>query len=308
MGHRYRGLHDRDDHLGAVIRSVGQPRERSTRVRRLHASDLEAAVTISAAAFDLDLGETSTRERWLSRVAYPLSTDPEGAFVAEHDGRVLGVAQAIVRERLWCLSLLAVQPDAQTAGVGRALLEHALGYGADADARLITSSNDPRALRLYALAGFSVLPTFGATGAIDRRSLPRSHPEIREGGASDLEALAAISRDIRGAPHTLELEFALSSGARLLRLADRGFAVATPGRGLWLLAAYDERTAAALLWSALALVGDTDRASVQWITADQQWAIEVVLRAGLGLAPFRAFCVRGRPGPLRPFLPSGPFA
>ena len=278
------------------------------RVRALAASDLDVAVSISAAAFDIDLSESSTGERWRRRVAYPLSTDPAGGFVAEHDGRVIGVAQAIVRERLWCLSLLAVQPGAQTAGAGRALLERALGYGADADARLITSSNDPRALRLYALAGFSVLPTFGASGAIDRRSLPRSHPQVREGGMGDLESLAAISREIRGAPHTLELEFALASGARLLRLADRGFAVATPGRGLWLLVAYDEDSAAALLWSTLALVGDADRPAVQWITADQQWAIQVVLRAGLRLAPFRALCVRGRPGPLSPFLPSGPFA
>jgi ribosomal protein S18 acetylase RimI-like enzyme len=279
-------------------------------LRALEASDLAAAVTISAAAFDLDLGEPSIGERWHRRVAYPLSTDPEGAFVAEHDGRVIGVAQAIVRERLWCLSLLAVEPDAQTAGAGRALLDRALGYGsgAGAEAGLITCSNDPRAMRLYALAGFSVLPTFGATGAIDRSALPRSHPQIREGGVGDLEALAAISRDVRGAPHTRELEFALSSDARLLRLADRGFAVATPGHGLWLLVAYDEPTAAALLWSALALVGDTERGAVQWITAEQQWAVEVVLRAGLRLAPYRALCVRGRPGPLRPFLPSGPFA
>ncbi|HEY5316828.1 MAG TPA: hypothetical protein VIJ20_02535 [Solirubrobacteraceae bacterium] len=111
----------------------------------------------------------------------------------------------------------------------------------------------------------------------------------------------------RVAPHTLELELALSEGAQLLRLADRGYAVAAP-EGVWLLVAYDEAAAAALLWSALALVGETERAAVRWITADQQWAIDVALRAGLRLVPNRALCVRGRPGPLSPFLPSGPFA
>jgi GNAT superfamily N-acetyltransferase len=103
-------------------------------------------------------------DRWRGRVAYVLSTDPDGAFLAECDGRVVGVAQALKRERLWSLSLLAVRPDAQAAGVGRALLERSLLYGADTDAGLIPSSNDPRALRLYALAGFSLLPTFAATG------------------------------------------------------------------------------------------------------------------------------------------------
>ena len=158
-----------------------------------------------------------------------------------------------------------MEPAAQTTGAGRALLERALTYDAGTDASLIPSSSDPRALRLYALAGFSLLPTFEAAGPLDQRKLPPSDPEVREGGAADLEALEAISRDIRGAPHTTEIEFALRLGGRLLRLADRGFAVATPGHGVWLLAACDDGAAAAL-------------------------------------------CVRGRPGRLRPFLPSGPFA
>ncbi len=277
-------------------------------IRRLEAADLDAAARTSASAFALDVSEPSTADRWRARVAHPVSTDPDGAFVADRDGRVIGVAQAIRRERLWCLSLLAVAPDAQTSGAGRALLDRALAYGAGADAGLIPSSSDPRALRLYAFAGFSVLPTFEAVGAIDRSALPRADPKVREAGLADLEALAAIARDIRGAPHTLELEFALRSGARLMRLGDRGYAVATPGRGVWLLVAYDEAAAAALLWSALALDDDAERPSVRWITAEQQWAVEVVLRAGLRLVPSGALCVRGLPGPLRPFLPSGPFA
>jgi ribosomal protein S18 acetylase RimI-like enzyme len=277
-------------------------------IRALEDTDLAAAAAVSAAAFDLDLGEPSVRDRWRARVAHPLSTDPDGAFVAESEGRVIGVAQAVLRERLWSLSLLAVQPEAQTTGAGRALLERALAYDAGTDAGLIPSSSDPRALRLYARAGFSLLPTFEATGSIDRSSLPRPNPDVRAGGSADLEALSPISRDIRGAPHTLELEFVLQQGAQLLRIAERGFAVAAPGHGVWLLVAYDEAAAAALLWSALELAGETERPSVGWITAEQQWAVEVVLRAGLRLVPSRALCVRGRPGPLHPYLPSGPFA
>jgi len=50
--------------------------------------------------------------------------------VAELDERVIGVAQAIVREGLWCLSLFAVAPDAQSAGAGAVLLDHAIAYRA----------------------------------------------------------------------------------------------------------------------------------------------------------------------------------
>jgi predicted N-acetyltransferase YhbS len=267
-----------------------------------------AAAAVSAAAFGFDISEPDAARNWRERIAYPLTTDPEGAFVAERDGRVIGVAQAIVRERLWCLSLLAVDPDVQSSGAGRALLERSLGYRAGADAGLIVASNDPRALRLYALSGFALLPTFQAEGALDRRALPRPDPRVRDGDGADLDALAAISREIRGAPHTAELEFALARDARLLRLDGRGFAVARPGHSVWLLVARDDDAARALLWNALELAGDTERPSVRWLTAGQQWAIDILARAGLRLSAHGALCVRGDPGPLRPFIPSGPFA
>jgi GNAT superfamily N-acetyltransferase len=278
------------------------------RLRALEEADLTAAAALAARAFGVDIGDPALAESWRARVAHPLATDPGGCFIAEREGLIIGIAQAIRRERLWCLSLLTVDPGIQSAGAGRALLQRALTYGADADTGLIISSSDPRALRLYAGAGFSLRPTFEASGPIDRTSLPRADPRVREGGAADLEALAAISRETRGAPHTSELEFALRSGCRLVRLADRGFAVAKPGRGDGLLVARDEAAAAPLLWAALEIVADTERPAVRWISGEQAWAVQIVLRAGLQLAPYGALCVRGAPGPLCPFLPSAPFA
>jgi predicted N-acetyltransferase YhbS len=278
-------------------------------VRALEPADLEATAELTAASFGTDISDGDRRSRWLERLAHPFGTDPGGAFVAERDGRVLGTAQAIRRERLWVLSVLAVAPGSQSAGAGRALLERALGYGAEADAGLIVSSSDPRALRLYGLAGFSLRPAFHATGRLDRARLPRADPAVREAGVDEVEALVPISRAVRGAPHTTELVFALGRGGRLLRHGDRGFAVTQPGLAVWLLAARDPEAAQALLWAALELVGDVEEGhrSVRWITGGQDWAIEVLLRAGYTLAPYGALCVRGRPGPLHPYLPSPPF-
>jgi Acetyltransferase (GNAT) domain len=230
--------------------------------------------------------------------------------VAERDGCPIGLAEAIRRERLWVLSMLAVDPAVQSAGAGRALLQRALGYGADGDAGLIISSSDPRALRLYGLAGFSLRPTFESKGRLDRRALPAADPAVREADGADLDALAAISREVRGGPHTSELCYALKHGGRLLRHGDRGFAVAMPTfAAVWLLAARDSEAARALLWRALELVGDLggDRSTARWITGSQDWAIDVLLKAGYTVTPRGALCVRGRPGPLHPFLPSGPF-
>jgi ribosomal protein S18 acetylase RimI-like enzyme len=279
-------------------------------IRPLEPADLEAAAELTAAAFGVDIDERAGRVRWLERLAHPLRTDTDGAFVAEGDGRVLGTAQAIRRERLWILSMLAVDPGAQSAGAGRLLLDRALDYGTAGDAGLIVSSSDPRALRLYGLAGFSLRPAFHATGNLDRAKLPRPDPAVREAGVDDLEALAPISREVRGAPHTVELAYALDRGGRLLRHGDRGFAMTLPGVAVWLLAARDPQTAQSLLWRSLELVGDVekDHRSVRWITGGQDWAIDVLLRAGYVLAPYGALCVRGRPGPLHPYLPSPPFA
>ncbi len=273
------------------------------------AADLDVVATVSAAAFDHDIADELAASRWHDRLAYPLGSDPEGAFVAERDGRIIGAAQAMRRERLWLLSLLTVDPSVQSAGAGRALMGRALAYGDGTDAGLIVSSDDPRAMRLYARAGFALLPTLKSDGRPDRSKLPVADRRVRDGDADDLERLAAISREIRGAPHTPDVAFSLArnSEARLLLIEDRGFAVLLPGGAVWLLVARDEDSARSLLWAAIEAVGDSDRDYVNWITGDQQWAVDVVISAGLRLTTHGALCVRGDPGPLQPFLPSGPF-
>jgi GNAT superfamily N-acetyltransferase len=277
------------------------------RVRPMQTADLTDASIASAAAFDVDLSDPVAEQRWRARVAYPFEVDPGGSFVAEHGGRIVGVAQVLRRERLWCLSLLTVDPSAQGGGAGRALMERALAYDEGTDAGLIVSSNDPSAMRLYARAGFSLLPTLQTDGAVDQRSLQPVNGAVRDGGLADLDALASISRDVRGAPHTLELEYALGLGGQLL-VADAGFTVVHPEWGVWLLVAREEEAATALLWAALARAGASGRPLVRWLTGDQQWAIEVLIEAGLRLSAYGGLCVRGDPGPLRPFVPSGPFA
>ena len=277
-------------------------------VRAFTRADLAAAATVAAAAFELDLRAPSARARWRARVAHGLRADPRGAFVAYAGDRLVGVAQAMARERLWCLSLLTVAPGTQSAGAGRALLERALGYASELADGLIVSSSDPRALRLYARAGFALRPALAARGIPDRRALRAGARALREGGVRDLAALEAISREVRGGPHTAELRFALERGATLHVIDERGFAVTDPERGPWLLAARDEEAASALLHRALARTPRGAAVRVGWITAEQRWAVEVALRAGLELVPHGALCVRGEPGTRRPFLPSAPFA
>ena len=66
---------------------------RQLRTRPMLAGDLDAAVEVSAAAFSRDLGDATMARRWRERIAHPWQTDPGGAFVAELDGQVIGIAQ-----------------------------------------------------------------------------------------------------------------------------------------------------------------------------------------------------------------------
>ena len=60
-----------------------------------------------------------------------------------------------------------------------------------------------------------------------------------------------------------------------------------------------------LLATALAEAAPDEPFTVPRLTGDQPWAIELTVAAGLKLGPGGALGVRGAPGPLAPYVPSG---
>ncbi len=277
-------------------------------VRPMVAGDITAVGTVTAEAFGTELGTERLRRNWEQRLRHSLQTDPEGSFVSERGGLITGAAQAVIRDGVWILSLMAVSPTLGEGGEGRALMYSALEYGRECDGGLIVASSDPRALRLYASSGYALEATFKANGTIDPSALPDANPAIRPVTAAELGTLAPLSRAARGATHTPDLEVALLRGSTISRLEDRGFVVTMPGRGVWALAARDEQAGAALLWHSLAQLRDEPRIEVGWISGRQQWAIDVLLAARLSLTAYGAIATRGAVGPLYPYIPSPPFA
>jgi GNAT superfamily N-acetyltransferase len=243
-------------------------------------------------------------QREQRRIRHCLVSDPAGSFVAIADDRVVGFAQALVRDELWVLSLFGVEPQAQGNGIGRALLDAALVCG-EGLRGMILSSRDPIAMRRYASAGFELHPALTGYGEVRHERLGPA-PDVREGDGRDLPLAGRIARAVRGAAHGNDIALLLDEGARLLlHRDDSGFAVLE--ERVLLLAATSDAVAAELLVAALHGVPVGATTEIGRVTAPQQWALEVAVQAGLELHPVGPVALRGFGAPPAAYIPSGSF-
>jgi len=285
----------------------GEYSSREATIRRMRPDDIAAADAVAWSVLGHHRPGQDTRERRRQaqvRFERYLDLDPGGAWVAEIDGAVAGTAIAIMREGLWGLALFAVAAEHQGKGIGRRLLEAALAYGDDARGGWIMSSEDPKALRRYALAGFDLRPCVAAAGTL-RADLPPVPAGVQEPGRAEAIALAEpISRAVRGASHGEDLGLLIDAGARSLAIPGRGFVLHEDGN-VRLLAALDDEAATTLLAAAFAQAPRGATVQVDLLTAGQDWAVRECLRAGLALSPAGAVFTRGDVGPMRPYVPTG---
>nr|WP_238345029.1 GNAT family N-acetyltransferase [Actinopolymorpha cephalotaxi] len=256
--------------------------------------------------------------RWERRAKHLLRHDAEGCWVAEADGgnggggaaggsRVVGVAMSLRREKSWGLSSFFVHPKAQGAGVGAALLDAALGYSRGCLRGIIISTEDPRAARRYRLAGFTLHPTIRIAGTVDRSALPVVDG-VRTGGPGDQDLCDSVDRRVRGAAHGVDHEFLCAEYGLLVSdtLTGSGYCFVDPSGSPVLLAATSRKVAQRLLWAALAVSPEGADVRIDYLTADQEWAVDVALAAGLSLRTEGYLCLRHMRPPA-PYLPSGAF-
>jgi GNAT superfamily N-acetyltransferase len=239
-----------------------------------------------------------------NRIRHFLATDPDGSWVADDVGEIAGLSQSFVREGYWVLSLLATVPHFQRRGLGRELLQRAMTNADSHSPGSIQCSRDPAAMTLYASAGFSLHPAVIGWGTV-RPGTVRVDPRVRHSDKRDLDTVDVVDRLVRGSARSVDITAMLNEpGNRLLLIDDRGYAVAKDDR-IVTLGARDEFAATALLKTALAEMSEGAVVQVNWLTANQQWAIRTLVDCGVELHPRGPMMVRGMTGPPTPYIPSG---
>src|SRR5689334_2543019 len=94
---------------------------RSASVEDLAAADELVVSSINAVTSRHGYGPIASPAPTLFQ-AFCLQVDPDGLWVAEEDGRLLGFAWSWTSDDLWFLAQLFVSPDAQDRGIGGELL------------------------------------------------------------------------------------------------------------------------------------------------------------------------------------------
>lgn len=287
-------------------------------IRPMTEADLVAAERLSSDGF-LELDNRMVRrswpdpeprsaergQAWIVRTRHFLETDPGGCWVAEDASGMLGFATSYTRELMWVLATYVVLPQVQGQGIGKALLAAALHHGRGCLRGMLSASSDPKALRRYRQAGFSLHPQMHLSGTVDRSAIPVVE-KVREGSAGDIDLMDSIDRRTRGAAHGPDHEVML----RLWRLVvsdtstGSGYAYVEPSGRVALLAATNRRTATRLLWEALgSSTGDT---AVPHVTPANEWAVDVGMAARLDLHQEGYLALRDMRPPA-PYLHNGVF-
>jgi hypothetical protein len=168
---------------------------------------------------------------------------------------------------------------------------------------MLSSSSDPKAVRVYHQAGFDLHPQMHLTGTIDRSTLPIVE-KVREGTASDIDLMDSLDRGARGAGHGPDHELMLRTWRLLVSdtSTGSGYAYLNERGQLALLAASNRRTATRLLWGALA--DGPEQVTISHVTGANQWVLDVGFAARLELHQEGYLGLRGMKPPA-PYVHNG---
>jgi ribosomal protein S18 acetylase RimI-like enzyme len=262
-------------------------------LRAMRESDLPAADPILRAAFGVERDFTPRLRRYMA-------IQPDGWFVGEQRGTLLGTVGVVRYPGFAYIGLMAVAPSAQGRGLGRWLLEHALGWLEDRGGGCAVLDATEAGAPLYEKLGFV---DAGATVEMARvrREDREDDGTPRRAAAESALALVRVGVDAADAADLRDLDGRLFGAPRpavwtrlaaevdpvvptwLAREAGRavGYVALQPGLlGPW--AASEPHVAEALLAHALAQVPGDAPLRVQ-VPATNVAAVALLERWGFGV-------------------------
>lgn len=247
--------------------------------------------------------------------AHLQATDPERFVVAADGERVVAFGSAVVRERLWYLSMLFVLPEFQGAGLGREVLARLLPADGELHRATATDSAQPISNALYATLGMVPrMPLLSLTGLPQRPEafgplpsgiVPLPFDELAAGPPDGLghrmlvEAIDTIDRELLGVAHPLDHRFLRSESRHgwLYRGPDGtplGYGYAGEAGRVGPVAVRDEALMAPVLGHLTSAVQPRGAFAV-WVGGAADRAIVSALAAGFRLDPFPVLLCWDRP-------------
>jgi len=158
------------------------------------------------------------REVGVGLVSMMLTHPRVYSVVAEVDGRVVGSNFLDERSMIFGVGPITVDPSVQDRGVGRALMLDVLQRAADRGApgvRLLQAAYHSRSLSLYTKLGFQVRDVLACMqGTPPNGGIPGY--QVRRASTADVEACAAVCRQVHGHDRSGEVVDAVAQGTAMV--------------------------------------------------------------------------------------------
>jgi GNAT superfamily N-acetyltransferase len=236
-----------------------------------------------------------------------LATDPERFVVAVGPERIVGFAAAVVRERLWFLSMCFVRPDEQGHGLGRRLVE-AILPPADAGAILATATDSAQPISSALYSRYGIVPRLPLLSVAGYLTHQETLPDLPPGmvavpfetiatgppdGAGQRElsaAVGALDRELLGVEHAQDHRFLRLEGRHGFLYRDaigvsQGYGYAWETGRVGPLAVREEALMGPALGHLLQAVPARGAQAV-WVPGNAGSAIGTLLRAGFRFEDF----------------------
>lgn len=230
-----------------------------------------------------------------------LTHDRPGCWVADAGtAGIVGVALSQRHDLLWTMSALQTAPG--WAAALAPLLDAALGHSRGCLRGMARLGTGPEKAAAMRRAGFDLHPTMRLHGVIERASL-RFVEAVRSESTASHVVVDSVDRQVRGGARGPALA-GLAEATELLVCdtgSAQGYAYHRAGTPVT-VAGTSREAARRTLWAVLSQRPHGHPVEIGGLSAEQDWALDVGLAAGLAVAPDGYLALRHLRAPA-PFLP-----